>query len=153
MQNSPKVLIVEDSGFFRRALAYNLSKSGFEVFTSSDGEDALNVVAHQKPHVIVLDMFMPKLNGIMVLRILRSKPETTTIPVILLSANSNHEDISTARTLGTVEYLSKSSMDFDDLVHLIQIHGARYMLKEMFVSPEALPASAEQQTLLGGQIQ
>jgi CheY-like chemotaxis protein len=127
---SPKVLIVEDSGFFRRALAINLSDSGFDVFTALDGKDALDAITNHHPNVIVLDMFMPKLNGIMVLRILRSNPATATIPVILLSASTKEEDVLLARTLGTVEYVSKTAMDFDDLIRLIQLHGTRHLLTQ-----------------------
>jgi CheY-like chemotaxis protein len=139
MNKNPKVLIVEDSGFFRRALAMNLSHSGFEVLTAVNGNEATHVARTEKPHVIVLDMFMPKLDGMMVLRILRLLPETINIPVILLSGSTKQEDVELARSLGVVEYVPKSLMDFQDLLALIRQHGIPNMLKEERIQEQQKP--------------
>lgn len=136
-----KVLIVEDSGFFRRALAMNLTDRGFEVLTAVDGYEALNIAIDQRPNVVLLDMFMPKLNGMMLLRILRFQPETRSIPVILLSGSVQQADVAQARALGVVEYISKTSMDFEDLVYLVEREGQRQLLEQMKSQPFGNAAS------------
>ena len=87
MSKQPKILFVEDSGFFRKAVAQSLSKEGFDVSTASTGEEALKAAQSEPPALILLDMMLPKLDGMMVLRILRASTVTRSIPVIVLSGN------------------------------------------------------------------
>jgi CheY-like chemotaxis protein len=99
-----KVLIVEDSGFFRRTIAQSLTKEGFNVVTAEEG---LKRAQEARPDIILLDLMLPRLNGMMVLRILRSTPATREIPVIVLSSDATERDIAEAERLGISHYFQK----------------------------------------------
>lgn len=74
MLKQPKILFVEDSGFFRKAVAQSLTHEGFNVTTAATGEEALQFAQSEPPDLVLLDMMLPRLDGMMVLRILRSSP-------------------------------------------------------------------------------
>ena len=103
----PTVLIVEDEPSQREVLAYNLKAEGFEVITADNGDDALLLVEEQEPDLILLDWMMPNLSGIEVCRRLKSRRETRSIPILMLSARS--EDVDKVRGLetGADDYLVK----------------------------------------------
>ena len=103
----PTVLIVEDEPSQREVLAYNLKAEGFEVITADNGDDALLLVEEQEPDLILLDWMMPNLSGIEVCRRLKSRRETRSIPILMLSARS--EDVDKVRGLETCadDYLVK----------------------------------------------
>ena len=103
----PTVLIVEDEPSQREVLAYNLKAEGFEVISADNGDDALLLVEEQEPDLILLDWMMPNLSGIEVCRRLKSRRETRSIPILMLSARS--EDVDKVRGLetGADDYLVK----------------------------------------------
>jgi CheY-like chemotaxis protein len=79
------ILLVEDSRFLRVANERLLVKAGYSVITAADGEAALVMTQQHMPNLILLDMMLPKLDGIGVLRALKCDPRTTDIPVIVLT--------------------------------------------------------------------
>jgi CheY-like chemotaxis protein len=83
-----KILLVEDSRFLRRASEMALGRAGYEVVTAADGEEALKIAQDQIPNLILLDMMLPKLSGLEVLRALKLDVATKDIPVIVLTALS-----------------------------------------------------------------
>lgn len=85
----PQILLVEDSKFLKLATQRILAKAGYEVLTAADGEEALTIAHHSMPDVILLDMLLPKLDGPQVLRRLKINPETSRIPVVVLSGVSD----------------------------------------------------------------
>ena len=95
----PVVLLVEDEPAQRAVLSYNLEAEGFEVQTADNGEDALALIAEGAPDLILLDWMMPHVSGIEVCRRLKARPETRSIPIIMLSARS--EDVDKVRGLET----------------------------------------------------
>ncbi|WP_395003605.1 phosphate regulon transcriptional regulator PhoB [Cypionkella sp.] len=95
----PVVLLVEDEPAQRAVLTYNLEAEGFEVQTADNGEDALALIAEGAPDLILLDWMMPHVSGIEVCRRLKARPETRSIPIIMLSARS--EDVDKVRGLET----------------------------------------------------
>ena len=95
----PVVLLVEDEPAQRAVLTYNLEAEGFEVQTADNGEDALALIAEAAPDLILLDWMMPHVSGIEVCRRLKARPETRSIPIIMLSARS--EDVDKVRGLET----------------------------------------------------
>ena len=82
------VLVVDDSPTGRHAATTLLQKSGYQVTTAVDGEDALAKIATARPPVVVLDIVLPKLNGYEVLRQLKASETTRAIKVILVSSKS-----------------------------------------------------------------
>ncbi|ABF39403.1 response regulator receiver protein [Candidatus Koribacter versatilis Ellin345] len=116
MSKQPKILFVEDSIFFRKAVTQTLTNEGFEVQTAATGEEALQRAQNETPDMILLDMMLPRLDGMMVLRILRSGEKTRNIPVIVLSGNAMERDRATAQKLGISHYFRKDASPITELV-------------------------------------
>lgn len=130
MTASGRVLLVEDDKFLRRACEASLRQRGFDVMTATDGEEGLRL-AREAPHpdVILLDLLMPKMSGIDVLRALKTDAATTAIPVVILSNSSRDEDKREAVQLGAVGYYVKANLSLKDLAAqvslLINAHAPR----------------------------
>jgi CheY-like chemotaxis protein len=106
--NTGLVMIVEDIAPIRELLEMQLKLRGYRVVTAGDGEEALNLIAQQRPAVIVADILMPRVDGFMLVHKLRSDPQTATIPIIFLSATYvSAEDERFAFDLGAIRFLSK----------------------------------------------
>lgn len=107
MSDAPTVLLVEDEPAQREVLAYNLEAEGFRVFQAANGEEALVLVDEVAPDVLVLDWMMPNLSGIEVCRQLKTRPETRSLPVIMLSARSEEVDRVRGLETGADDYVVK----------------------------------------------
>lgn len=105
--SQPTVLIVEDEPAQVEVLAYNLKAEGFDVITADNGEDALSLVHEYMPDLIVLDWMMPHISGIEVCRRLKTRPETHSIPIIMLSARSEEIDRVRGLEIGADDYVTK----------------------------------------------
>ncbi|WP_220139731.1 response regulator [Nocardia sp. GTS18] len=99
-----RVLVVDDEPQIVRALRINLSVRGYEVFTAGNGAAALRVAAEKQPHVVILDLGLPDLDGIEVLAGLRG---WTSAPVIVLSARTDSADKVEALDAGADDYVTK----------------------------------------------
>ncbi len=105
--DQPTVLVVEDELAQREVLSYNLEAEGFRVFKAENGDEALLVVDEAMPDIIVLDWMMPNLSGIEVCRRLKTRPETRSIPIIMLSARSEEVDKVRGLETGADDYVVK----------------------------------------------
>ena len=103
----PTVLLVEDEPAQREVLAYNLEAEGFAVTQAADGEEAMMLVDEAAPDIIILDWMMPNLSGIEVCRRLKMRPETRSIPIILLSARAEEVDRVRGLETGADDYVIK----------------------------------------------
>lgn len=110
-----RILLVEDDRFLRRACEASLRRRGFSVTVAVDGEEALDKVRQAPPDLILLDLLMPKLTGIEVLRTLRAQEPTRGIPVLILSNSSREQDAEEIRTLGVCDYLVKANLSLEEL--------------------------------------
>ncbi|MBR9841929.1 MAG: phosphate regulon transcriptional regulatory protein PhoB [Rhodobacteraceae bacterium] len=106
-KDHPTVLVVEDEPAQRDVLTYNLEAEGFEVVTAGDGEEALLLVAEVVPDIIVLDWMLPGISGIEICRRLKTKADTATIPVLMLSARSEEVDRVRGLETGADDYVVK----------------------------------------------
>ena len=102
-----KVLLVEDDRSLAEIVEYNLTTNGFEVIRCSDGQDALNQVRLKNPDIILLDVMIPVLDGLEVCRRLRSNPETSEIPILMLTAKSEEVDQIVGYKVGADDYVTK----------------------------------------------
>ncbi|MEM1214131.1 MAG: response regulator, partial [Bacteroidota bacterium] len=84
--DAPKILVVDDEPDILEFLQYNLEKEGFRVVTASDGEAGVEMAEKENPDLIVLDIMMPKMDGVEVCRVLRSKPKFTNTIITFLTA-------------------------------------------------------------------
>lgn len=103
----PTVLVVEDEPAQREVLAYNLEAEGFRVVKAENGEDGLIMVDEENPDIIVLDWMLPSVSGIEVCRRLKTRPETRSIPIIMLSARSEEVDRVRGLETGADDYVVK----------------------------------------------
>jgi two-component system phosphate regulon response regulator PhoB len=110
-----RILLVEDDKFLRRACEASLIQRGFTVMTAADGEEALRLARDEMPDLVLLDLLMPKVTGVEVLRTLRAEEATRTLPVLVLSNSSREQDIQEVSRLGAVGYLVKSNLSLKDL--------------------------------------
>ncbi len=100
-----RLLLVEDDPTLRQALAFNLSREGYEVASAADGEGALEAARGNRHDLILLDVMLPGMSGIEVLRVLRREGVTT--PVIVLSAKGDEIDRVVGLKVGADDYVAK----------------------------------------------
>lgn len=105
--SQPVVLIAEDDRDLQELLWLNLRMSGVAVLSASDGPTALRLAREHCPEAIVLDVMMPGLDGLSVLRNLRADPATAGIPVVVVTACSNETEIWDGWQAGADHYLTK----------------------------------------------
>jgi two-component system KDP operon response regulator KdpE len=104
MAVEPLILAVDDEAGILRLIKLELSSQGFRVIVANDGEEALRLAEQQRPDIVVLDIVMPEMSGLEVMRRLR---ERTSIPVILLTAKDHDEDKVRGLEMGADDYLVK----------------------------------------------
>jgi CheY-like chemotaxis protein len=119
MDKQKRVLVVDDDDQIAKMYITHLDFMGFITKRVSNGEDALATTLEFKPDIMLLDVMMPKINGFDVLDIIRNTPQTSDLPVIMLSALSGSDDIERAKKLGVNEFLEKSSTDLPTIVKVI----------------------------------
>jgi DNA-binding response OmpR family regulator len=103
-----KILIIEDDPLLSRMYQTIFSSNNYEVEVAFDGEAGVTKARTGHPTLILLDIMMPKLNGLEVLKRLKADPEVKTIPVVVLTNLAGNADIDTALELGAVRYIVKS---------------------------------------------
>ena len=102
-----KILIVDDEKDIVDLVSYNLEKEGFSTVKALDGESALQIIRAQKPDLIILDLMLPKMNGLDVCKTVRRNPETSGLPIIMLTAKSDEVDKVTGLEVGADDYVTK----------------------------------------------
>lgn len=101
------ILAVDDEVHIRRLIEVNLLRSGYRVTTAADGREALDSIRQERPDMVVLDVMMPHVDGHEVLRRLKLDPETREIPVVMLTAKAQDQDIFRGWQAGVEMYLTK----------------------------------------------
>ncbi len=104
---SPSILIVDDTARNVQILAAVLNKAGYKIAAASDGQKALGMIEAVGPDLVLLDIMMPGMDGFEVCRRLKASPDTTDIPVILLTARTAPEDVTSGFEAGAVDYITK----------------------------------------------
>lgn len=102
-----RVLVVDDERHIVRLVQVNLERQGYEVITAYDGVECLEKAKSEKPDLIVLDVMMPRMDGFEALQRLKSDPETSYIPVIMLTARAQDRDVLQGYQYGADLYLTK----------------------------------------------
>jgi two-component system OmpR family response regulator len=98
------ILVVEDDGTLRELIKYNLQKEGYSVLTAKDGGEALEIFDKNTPHLILLDIMLPVIDGTEVCRIIRGKSK---VPIIMLTAKTEEIDKVVGLELGADDYVTK----------------------------------------------
>lgn len=101
------ILVVEDDKTVRETLAYNLEEEGYSVLTAKDGEDALASIRESRPDLVVLDIMLPKMDGLTVCRLVRRDAEIASTPIIMLTARGTQGDKMVGLDSGADDYITK----------------------------------------------
>jgi|TARA_R110000782_G_scaffold155133_1_gene247437 DNA-binding response OmpR family regulator len=102
-----RVLLAEDEPNIVESLTFILERSGFEVATTTNGRQALEVAQSDTPDILILDVMLPELDGYEVLRRLRADARTKTLPVLMVTAKGQREDRETAMKCGADMFITK----------------------------------------------
>jgi two-component system phosphate regulon response regulator PhoB len=113
--NGRRVLLVEDDPILQRAADASLRQRGFDVLMASDGEEGLRIAREQCPDLVLLDLLMPLMPGLKLLRSLKAEEATRHIPVLILSNSSRDDDNREAISLGAAGYLVKANVSLKEL--------------------------------------
>jgi len=105
-----RILLVDDSKFQRTINMRILAKAGYEVAVAGDGEEALALVSNEHPDLIVLDLLLPKMSGLDVIKALRQNVQTASIPVMILSGLSERNGAKLLKE-GATAYFEKSRLE------------------------------------------
>ena len=114
-----KILIVDDEPDYLSAVQYHLGWSNYEIITAVNGKEALEKAESEQPDLILLDTSMPVMDGHEVLEHLNKHPELKSIPVIMVTARCEIQDIATASSYGIADYVAKP-FDFAELTKKIE---------------------------------
>ncbi len=102
-----RILVVEDEPDIAALVAYQLAHAGYQVRTATTGREALKALETDPPDLVVLDLMLPEIAGADILKTLRSRKETRTTPVIILTARGDEEDRLRGFELGADDYIAK----------------------------------------------
>lgn len=114
------VLVVDDDPVIQKLLQVNFEMEGYDVVIAGDGEEGLAMAREERPDLVLLDVMMPKMNGLDVAAALRADALTERIPIIMLSAKAQASDVQAGLDLGVDDYVTKP---FDPLELLERVAG------------------------------
>ena len=103
----PKILVVDDEPDAHEVIAFKLKEAGYTPLTAADGLRAVEIVRDERPALVVLDLMLPKMDGLEVCKILRRDPATAAIPIIMLTARAAEMDRIVGLELGADDYVTK----------------------------------------------
>ena len=119
-----RILVVEDEADVREVVKATLQENGYQVIEAADGLEGYTAAADaavaEKPDLIVLDLMLPKLNGFEVLEKLKENPQTSYIPVVVLTARGQSQDETRALRAGAADYMTKP-WSADELADRVRI--------------------------------
>src|SRR2546427_8782223 len=107
MREPPRILIADDTPANLHILQLRLAASGYEIITATDGEEAITAARQHHPDLILLDVMMPKMDGIEVCRQLRADPSLPFIPIIMVTAKTDSRDVVAGLEAGGDQYPTK----------------------------------------------
>ena len=116
-----KILVADDDRDVRELSIFTLRFAGHEVLGASNGEEAINQAKLNNPDLILMDVRMPKMNGYDACKVLKSDPNTSSIPVVFLSARAQESEVQAGLNVGAVDYILKP-ISPDQLTEKVKFH-------------------------------
>ena len=107
METKKTILVVEDDKSLLPMITYNIEKNGFQVSSATNGEDALLLMKEEIPSLAIFDWMIPAPSGLELCKIVRRKPETSNLPIIMLTAKEEEEDRIKGLDCGADDYITK----------------------------------------------
>jgi DNA-binding response OmpR family regulator len=120
-----RVVVADDDPDIVDILKFNLEAAGYDVLTASDGEAARDLILASVPDLVVLDIMMPKMDGLEVLTVVKAHTQTRSIPVVMLTAKTSDNDLWQGWDAGADYYITKP-FDLEELMRFIgylQVNG------------------------------
>jgi CheY-like chemotaxis protein len=114
------ILITEDDPLMSRMYQKIFTFEGYQVEMAADGQEGLDKARELKPTMILLDVMMPKLNGLQVLEKLKADPETKAIPVVMLTNLAGQQDAENALAKGAIKYIVKSEYEPKQVADMVK---------------------------------
>jgi CheY-like chemotaxis protein len=115
-----KILVVEDDPLMSRMYQKIFTFEGYQVEMAGDGQEGLEKARSVKPNLILLDIMMPKMNGLEVLEKLKADPDVKAIPVVMLTNLAGTQDAEAALLKGAVKYIVKSEHDPKQVANMVK---------------------------------
>jgi len=115
-----RIMIAEDDQFLANAYRVKLEKENFEVSIVYQGQELLDKVKDFKPHLILLDLVMPVMDGFEALKALKANKDTKNIPVLITSNLGQQTDLDKSMKLGAIDYIIKSNVPIKDIVKKVK---------------------------------
>jgi len=107
LSKTERIVVIEDEEDILEVIAYNLKREGYEVVTSTSGEDGLEKIERNAPQLVILDLMLPEIDGIELCRKLKADPMTQGIPVIMVTAKGEESDVVLGLGVGADDYITK----------------------------------------------
>jgi len=105
--NDKKILVVDDEEDIVELITFQLESDGFSVISAKDGMEAVSKINKENPDLVILDIMMPRMSGLDVVKLIRNKEDRNNLPIIIASAKSSEEDIVAGLDLGADDYMTK----------------------------------------------
>jgi DNA-binding response OmpR family regulator len=102
-----RVLVIDDEPELVHLIAIFLGTAGLEVYSAQDGQQALALLEQSQPDLVICDMVMPTLDGVATVEAIRSHPKFSDLPIIMLSARGQSDDVERALAAGANDYITK----------------------------------------------
>lgn len=119
-KHNPRILILEDEQTLSRSLRDALERAGYTIEIEIDGVKGLKKIETSKPDLVLLDLILPGLSGLDVLKALVAKPSLKSIPVIVLSNLDDPKSVIEAKRLGAKAYLIKAQVTLEEIIKKIE---------------------------------
>lgn len=107
LSKTERIVVIEDEDDILEVIAYNLKREGYDVVTSTSGEDGLEKIERNAPQLVILDLMLPEIDGIELCRKLKADPLTQAIPVIMVTAKGEESDVVLGLGVGADDYITK----------------------------------------------
>ena len=117
------IVVVEDDRDLARLIQLKLSREGFNIVNAYDGIEGLAEIRRVSPNLVILDIMMPKMNGFQVLKEMRADPVTKDIPVLILTALTQEEDVVKGFQYGADDYMVKPFRPSELLIRATNLVG------------------------------
>jgi DNA-binding response OmpR family regulator len=120
MKRKTKILIVDDDVYIVKALKDHLVRQGYDIYVASDGEEGVSAIMKIKPDLILLDIIMPKMDGITLLKLLKADALMQDIPVIMITNLESKETLAETHASGIDVYLIKANYCLCEVIEQIE---------------------------------
>ena len=129
------ILVVEDEEDILELITFNLKKEGYHVSTATSGERAIDIATKSPPHLILLDIMLPGMDGLEVCKMLKHSPATINVPIVMLTAKGEESDIITGLEIGADDYMTKP---FSPRVLVARVRNLLRRKKQEAKDPDAV---------------